>query len=800
MRRKTLLLALLPAAVVLGGAMSFAAEPARPSSELVPVAPAVNAQRGSAAALDGVWLAIGAPLEEVEQDEHEVENAGAVYVFRLEDGLWIQKARLVSDHSTEGGRFGHSVGLSGDTLAVAALGEGAVYVFTFTEDAWALQERLPEVGGIPYFGGAVTLAGEWLAVGAADPHGSGGSGAVHMFRRSAASGVWDEELPPLKGGEVGERFGHSLCLKAETLVVGAPGSHESKGAAHVFKLEETGWIETARLTASDAAAGDQLGFTVALSVTEDGEDIVAGAPTADTPGAFNSGALYAFRTEGDWSDRQSGRLAISGTGAGDQLGFAVAVDADLIAAGVPFSSMRLSGVIHVLVRDGLSWRALDTLEAGNADGRDLFGFSVAAQGNRVLAGAVLVDQGGNAAGSTYTFQCDAEAGCSREAEPVATDEGPSDRFGVSIDADGDTLVVGSLQDLFPHIARGFVYVYRRVGSGWLQEARLESPFENIKDAFGRSLSLQGNLLVVGAPLDNLGAVSGPSGDPTVIPSGSVYLFHKNDDKWTSPIQLLSPSPFSGDGFGRSVAVDGETIVVGSTGVENSAGAVYVFEEEQTKGVRLPQNTPGFNYGRTVAASGGMIAVGAPRQIAPLANTTVTLFSRSATGWVQQAMVSQNKAGFGHAIAMNGSTLLVGTSAIEENVYVFEPGFEISFAPAFESPFWSLTQVLTNATASHFGHALDIHENTAVILGSGGEGRKSKRVVAQLFFRNDEGWVNGPVVHAFARPNLDLVNTIDNPPFAVVIGTDFFAVTAPGEGLGDRVSIFDLGGLTPEEPQ
>jgi len=96
-------------------------------------------------------------------------------------------------------------------------------------------------------------------------------------------------------------------------------------------------------------------YEVHIELRVPGEDVVVGAPTADAPGAANGGALYAFRAGGEWEDAQTARLAVTGIDAGDQLGYAVAIDADLVAASAPFGSAGLSGSVHVLTRDLLSW-------------------------------------------------------------------------------------------------------------------------------------------------------------------------------------------------------------------------------------------------------------------------------------------------------------------------------------------------------------------------------------------------------------------------------------------------------------
>ncbi|MEA2560714.1 MAG: hypothetical protein QOH06_2218 [Acidobacteriota bacterium] len=789
MRRRLLPLSLLLATMILDGAASFSAELATPSSELFPVAPAVNAQRGFAIALDGEWLAVGAPLEEEVQQDQEIEDAGAVYMFRLEKGLWIQKARLTSLEPRENGRFGHSVTLSGKTLAVGALGEEAVYVWTFhkysiylpseDESQWLLRKRLPEAGRVPYFGGAVALDGETLAVGAVDPHGAHGPGTVYIYQGRIDNEFWDEVDPAFRG-VADERFGYSLSLRAGTLAVGAPGAEQSRGAVYVFESTDTGWKGPARLTALDAAPGDQLGFAVAVEAS--GKDVVVGAPTADASGHSNSGALYAFHREGEWEGQQTERLTVASTNAGDQLGHVVAIDGDLLVAGAPFGSSDLSGALHVLGREGLSWRVVDTVKADNIESGDLYGFSAAVQGSRVVAGAVLVDQGGRAAGSAYTFQCDVESGCVREAEPVANDEGPLDYFGLAIDTDGETLVVGGLRAGFPNVAaRGVVYVYRRAGTAWLQEARLESPFPGTPDGFGFSVALSENTLVVGAPFN------APRG--AEIQSGSVYRFQKIDEAWVLQPRLTAPTARSNDGFGFSVAATDSTIVVGAftNSMNAPQGAVYLFERDAAQGVTLvtPEIIPGKSSGVAVAASGGTIAVGIPSKSADLPGS-VHLFLQSGASWVPNFSHQEpNQIGdgfqisFGTDVSVHNGTLFVSALYDVNDLYVFE----------HVNGKW-IKQALSGGGTGYFGEALDLHENTAVIVSRDSVDNTDIVIaIAQLFVRTDKGWTQQEA-KAFAWSDFN-----PNRPFAATIAKDFFAVTAPADELGDRVSIFKIQEVT-----
>ena len=550
-------------------------------TELFPVEPGVNAERGFAVAVAGDWLAMGARL-----DDEAGEDAGAVYLFQWSGTAWEQRRKLFADPRTDADpplantQFGFSVALRDNILAVGAPGQGAVYVFeeVFEESGseWVQRARWPRAGQAPVagLGRAVALGDDEdgaLAVGAGDGHGKA-AGAVYVLRGPA----WGpEEEVLLQGAQDGERFGSAVSFAGDTLVVGAPGNDlgpqgvVDAGAAYVFERETDGWRETSLLRAEDSSklpwvAGSQFGFAVAT----DGSQIIVGAPTADAAGE-SSGAVFRFESSGgDWI----GGLLVAGVHPGDQLGFSVAVALDIIVLGSPApppaaeigegpAAYRTEGKSEVRVfrRSGASYLEVAKHESqntpSNAELRDLEGFAVAVDGAavdgaRVVTGAPLGDQGSGAAGAAWSFRCPPLEDCKEEAEAVARDHGPPpifyppSRFGHSIalaelptgtaaDLPSAVIAVGAPRD-DPDFG-GLVYVFRRAREGWRQETILPSlvPF----DRFGVSVALAGPLLAVGAP-------------GTASQNGVVHLFtHSRTGYWSFETSLTPDDPHAGDGFG-----------------------------------------------------------------------------------------------------------------------------------------------------------------------------------------------------------------------------------------------------------
>jgi uncharacterized repeat protein (TIGR01451 family) len=204
----------------------------------------------------------------------------------------------------ENDRFGRSVAIDGDTVVVGAynadlgdiIGAGAAYVFTLDGSIWTEQQKLSasDKAGGDYFGRSVAIDGDTIVAGAyrADPGGSN-AGAAYVFTRTGSTWTEQQKLTASDKAE-NDYFGRSVAISGETVVVGAYnadlGDITDAGAAYVFTRTGSTWTEQQTLTASDAAAEDRLGLSVAIS----GDTVVVGACAADPGGVDRAGAAYVF--------------------------------------------------------------------------------------------------------------------------------------------------------------------------------------------------------------------------------------------------------------------------------------------------------------------------------------------------------------------------------------------------------------------------------------------------------------------------------------------------------------------------
>lgn len=379
-----------------------------------------------------------------------------------------------------------------------------------------------------------------------------------------------------------DMFGWSVAVSGDTAVIGAPqemgsgtgvnppSNHAANhaGAAYVFVRINGAWTFQAYLKASNANAEDSFGWSVAISR----DTIVVGAPEEDGSGvgvnppnndsAIRAGAAYVFvRNFGVWS--QQAYLKASNTGASDRFGHAVAISGNTIvvgaygedsaAAGVngnqADNSASGAGAAYVFVRNAATWSMQAYLKASNPGAGDAFGKTVSIAGDTVVIGAA--DEDGSGTGVN-----------------PATNEASTDA--------------------------GAAYVFVRSAGAWSQQAYLKASNTARLDAFGTSVGVSGDTIVVGAIGEDSNAigVNGDQNNNSDVGRGAAYVFTRSGTTWSQNAYLKPSNNTAGENFGHAVAISGDLIVVGAPkedsggrGIDTSgaldfsygdSGAAYVF--------------------------------------------------------------------------------------------------------------------------------------------------------------------------------------------------------------------------------
>lgn len=291
---------------------------------------------GRAIAVNDDWLAVGAPGR-----DDGANNAGAVWIYRRDAGVWVEDLMLTAPAPQDEGAFGTSLALDGDTLVIGerggtSNGTGAVWVYVRSAGSWVQSQSFTPTGLSPSsdFGYAVACEDDLLAV-SAELDGTL-AGEVRVYERNDAASpyLFLQTLSPTNG-YVGDIFGESIDIDAERILVGAPASTPFSGflgAAHLFERSVGATYAETRVFA-DASVGVSHwhGFDVAI----DGDVVAVSAPLGDVPFQASSGTVSLWRKQGPtW--RFDETITRNDVEINDRFGETVVIDGDWMAVGAPW--------------------------------------------------------------------------------------------------------------------------------------------------------------------------------------------------------------------------------------------------------------------------------------------------------------------------------------------------------------------------------------------------------------------------------------------------------------------------------
>ena len=385
-----------------------------------------NSYFGSAAALNGSTALIGADGDNSFQ--------GAAYLFTKSNGSWSEGQKLTASDGLPGDEFGYRVALADNTLLVGAftatvggvVSQGAAYVFTQSDGTWSESQKLTASDGALFdnFGASVALDGSTLVVGAngATVGGNAAQGAVYVFTES--NGTWTQtQKLTANDGAAYDNFGLSVALKGSTILVGSPraaiGANAGQGALYVFTESNGTWSQTQKLTASDGAANDSFGESVAL----EGSTALIGAYNATVNGHPLQGAAYIFTESNDsWSEGQ--KLAASDGTPNANFGNAVALEAGTALIGADASTVgsnTYQGKAYLFTESGGNWSQSDMFVASDGAVDDYFGAALAWDGTTALISTPHPTIGGNTwQGAAYFYEQSATPTPTPTPTPTAT--------------------------------------------------------------------------------------------------------------------------------------------------------------------------------------------------------------------------------------------------------------------------------------------------------------------------------------------------------------------------------------------
>ena len=757
---------------------------------------------GISVAVDGNTAVVGAY-----QDDDDGANSGSAHVFTRSSSAapWSWLAKLTASDAAAGDEFGIAVAVDGDTIVVGAhqndSNKGAAYVFTWnsSNSKWEQKAKLTasDAAANDEFGIAVAVDGDTIVVGA--HQNDSNKGAAYVFTKPE-SGGWADATETAKltasDAAANDEFGISVAVHGETVVVGAhkadyidlndsSNNLADSGAAYVFtKPGSGGWVsatETAKLTASDGAADDELGISVAV----DGDTVVVGAHKYDVDdngtSIPNAGAAYVFtKPVNGWATSTStANLIASDAAANDEFGISVAIDDDTIVVGAYLDDDNgdKSGSAYVFTRDSSGWSQKTKLTGPSRGRDDWLGYSVAVDGDTILAGAYQSNISGPDSGAVYLWTVPqwmdidgstatttshtvtgltnrveyslqvravdkvegAGAGLPSEVRATPLKPRPAKPTGLSA-APGDTQVKLSWND--PVEGSPPINNYQL----WQHAERpmLTADDRAANDEFGYAVAIDGDIAVVGMPGDD---------DGTSLNVGAAFVFTSDSSGTWSQVAKLRASDLSAqDRFGLSVAVhedtsNGDTIVVGAPHHSSSRGAVYVFTEPSggwaststaAKLTASNREDDVDQFGDSVAVDGDTVVVGAHN------NNAAYVFTKPTDGWTSTTTAAKlsGSDSFGRSVAVDAGTIVVGASGDSDDdkgsAFVFtKPA--TGWADSTSAGAAKLTAYSRNNN-DRFGRSVAIDGDTIVV---GAYGNDSNRGSAHVFTKPDTGWANSP---------------------------------------------------------
>jgi hypothetical protein len=457
--RRLLPVAAAAVMILLVPASAFAGDPLIQAAQLT-ASDGTFGELGDSVAVSGSTIVVGAPLSNAGSGSNTFEQ-GKVYVYTETSGGWAnatETTQLTSPDTPSDAHFGTSVAISEEMVSgqpvqtivvgapaakVGTSSQGAAYVFTEPVGGWGSAPpqtakltasdgntgdnlggcEKPLVGGQPasFFNGSVAISGSTIVAGACEAKvgGNFNQGAAYEFTKPSTG--WANATQTAKltasNGTAGSHLGASVAVSDATVVAGAP----DRAAVFLYTEPATGWAsatESAQLINSNATPDSQLGTSVAISGPANAQTVAAGDPGEQVGSNFDQGAAYVYTEPGSgWASAtpipQTAQLTASDGAPGDNLGDSVAVTGSTVVAGAPDATSCSQangcfneGAAYVYTEPGSGWAdgtESARLTSNGSPGDDQLGFSVAAAGSTVVAGAPKTKVGTNTPGAADVF-------------------------------------------------------------------------------------------------------------------------------------------------------------------------------------------------------------------------------------------------------------------------------------------------------------------------------------------------------------------------------------------------------------
>lgn len=381
-------------------------------------------------------------------------------------------------------------------------------------------------------------------------------------------------------GQASDGFGIEVAVDGGWAAITSTSRNVGAGAVYVFQYDNGNWVERDILVGSDTKQMELFGTSVDIW----GNYLVSGAIRHPEVGfgPGEEGAVYIFKLDnGTWMEQA--KIQSSDKIKGDEFGHDVAIYQDYILVGAPFDSAGgkvSAGKAFVFKGSSGNWVQEDSLVASDGDAGENFGRAVDIYGDYAMVGSQNPIH--DFRGAVYVFQRNGTDWTQID-KLVPNDLQPQDDFGISISMDGDLAIIGAMNGEGNEVGSGVAYVFKRDGSTWQQEAKLIGSNAIAAPLFGFRVGISGDYAIVGARNQAVG---------TSVFQGAAYLFKRTGTTWTEVMEIVSSDGDESDSFGNAVAIDGDTVVVGAESDELGVGSAYIFTGFMTTSVG---DLEGFNH-------------------------------------------------------------------------------------------------------------------------------------------------------------------------------------------------------------
>jgi hypothetical protein len=636
------------------------------------------------------YIIVGAKGEDT-----SYSNAGSSYLFKIiTDSDISQVDKLQASDPKEDNAFGNSVSIDNNYLVIGAyhdnhiaINEGSAYLFKINNDDSTQEiKKLQAVYGDAndYFATSVAISKENIIIGANHEDTTAiDAGAAYLFDIEPVDKPYIYNVLKLKryneeysykfvqtidarrpnggtiiydvSGEDADQFDvdeNNIYFKTpanyedpqddngdndyDITIVASNEFGNSDTKNTVIEVQDLAYLNMKKIDAKYPHDGDLYGNSVSIS----GDYIVTGSPKNDET-ASNAGSAYLYKKHDNGVITQIAQFQSNDPQEDDYFASSVALDGDYIVVGVPNEDINGTdaGGVYIFKRlsdDEDDVKQLTRLYASNASDGDLFGTSVAIDGQYITVGAPMNDATKDNAGSAYLFKMESDDNITQIATFQSDDADTNDTLGTTISIDGDYIVVGAYGNDDNGTNSGSAYLFKRNSDDKddvNQTAKMLADDADTGDEFGNAVSISGNYIAIGASL-----VDTDDKNDT----GTAYLFKRNSDDDVDQIKEMQPSLFiEYDHFGSSISIDGNNIAIGATGCDTKnnddttvfdSGCAYIFQRvtdtniKEISKVQARDPLHNNNFGNAISINGDLFIVGANDENKTSPNTgSTTLF-------------------------------------------------------------------------------------------------------------------------------------------------------------------------------